>query len=266
MTIGGFRVYRLIPARAGNTTGSWLSQAVTAAHPRSRGEHHCEGGRTACACGSSPLARGTREYAVDCACLSRLIPARAGNTNAPQDAPGRGAAHPRSRGEHWCVCAGGRCFPGSSPLARGTLLLVVVNGRLVRLIPARAGNTFCSSCRCAPSSAHPRLRGEHGTSSPRARAITGSSPLARGTPPLTMHRRGRCGSSPLARGTQNAGMHRRTVHRLIPARAGNTPSNRSSWKRPTAHPRSRGEHATRKSRSLCTLGSSPLARGTLCGG
>ena len=72
----------------------------------------------------------------------------------------------------------------------------------IRLIPARAGNTFIASRRSGRHSAHPRSRGEHVL-------IFGA-----GT--------GYPGSSPLARGTQEPGAFSTYEVRLIPARAGNT--------------------------------------------
>ena len=71
---------RLIPARAGNTPCPSQQMQARSAHPRSRGEHMrwiCGGRRTP---GSSPLARGTPRRAVSPSRPTRLIPARAGNT------------------------------------------------------------------------------------------------------------------------------------------------------------------------------------------
>ena len=96
---------RLIPARAGNTM--MFMNFIGAVH------------------GSSPLARGTRKSIAPMAATARLIPARAGNTSGHQVHAPRRPAHPRSRGEHTGACqVGGQEF-GSSPLARGTLLLMV---------------------------------------------------------------------------------------------------------------------------------------------
>ena len=71
---------------------------------------------------------------------------------------------------------------------------------------------------------------------------TGSSPLARGTPP----------KAPLVVST----------NRFIPARAGNTSSAPLSTRSRAVHPRSRGEHLVGRTRALLATGSSPLARGT----
>ena len=54
-------------------------------------------------------------------------------------------AHPRSRGEHEAATVGYGAVIGSSPLARGTLNATGSDAGLVRLIPARAGNTSASA-------------------------------------------------------------------------------------------------------------------------
>ena len=91
---------------------------------------------------------------------------------------------------------------GSSPLARGTLLLNRLGISVQGLIPARAGNT------------PPPV--------PSLTPYGGSSPLARGTP-RHLHRDCR-------------------PNGLIPARAGNTASLLALAEEMGAHPRSRGEH------------------------
>ena len=132
------------------------------------------------------------------------------------------AAHPRSRGEHYYSPVTYTWPDGSSPLARGTHVVARRRNRRYRLIPARAGNTISTTACSRVTPAHPRSRGEH---IPRARVdttISGSSPLARGTPftPFILY----------------------FFLRLIPARAGNTPVGTVEFVPSEAHPRSRGEH------------------------
>ena len=90
---------------------------------------------------------------------------------------------------------------GSSPLARGTLVLVLDISTPLRLIPARAGNMENVYVVETKDAAHPRSRGEHPCRAVTTTAPGGSSPLARGT------------FSTLGRGA--------SARRLIPARAGN---------------------------------------------
>ena len=192
-------------------------------------------------------------------------------------------AHPRSRGEHNIYVANIIKQLGSSPLARGTLLLNRLGISVQGLIPARAGNT------------PPPV--------PSLTPYGGSSPLARGTPrhlhrdcrpngliparagntwsvrsgvccirahPRSRgehHRIARCiclwtGSSPLARGTLVRISESAPMSGLIPARAGNTKPGRLRRASCRAHPRSRGEHITCAEYEDLAMGSSPLARGT----
>ena len=151
-------------------------------------------------------------------------------------------AHPRSRGEHLKIWSGPPVVRGSSPLARGTHVLVHEGRGRVGLIPARAGNMEEPPPTPPVKWAHPRSRGEHRSHQNRGCRPTGSSPLARGT------RARNC------RSTSRAG--------LIPARAGNTPNGRELNERAGAHPRSRGEHGWVCGSQWFLWGSSPLARGT----
>ena len=91
---------RLIPARAGNTTGLLPFLLPEQAHPRSRGEHTQEPIFSSRLNGSSPLARGTPEESLLDRGVLRLIPARAGNTYMYEGNVFLMSAHPRSRGEH----------------------------------------------------------------------------------------------------------------------------------------------------------------------
>ena len=151
--------------------------------------------------GSSPLARGTSSVISSSPSFPRLIPARAGNMRAPQPPEPATAAHPRSRGEHSCRVRMAKALFGSSPLARGTWLLIWRFIIARRLIPARAGNIDTATPTIVEAAAHPRSRGEHSPQISTFFMPGGSSPLARGT-------LARYGNILL-------------VTRLIPARAGN---------------------------------------------
>ena len=133
---------RLIPARAGNTISGRSPVFTPSAHPRSRGEHNGVIWIRAYTLGSSPLARGTPRIAHLSGKRVRLIPARAGNTPRLQIPQSSSPAHPRSRGEHRLRYGRVRLSLGSSPLARGTLVVWRLQFTTNRLIPARAGNTL----------------------------------------------------------------------------------------------------------------------------
>src|SRR5690606_36627955 len=85
-------------------------------------------------------------------------------------------------GEHAFTISSRPFFAGSSPLARGTRRLSVMNDQGVRFIPAGAGNTIPDRCESSGFPVHPRWRGEHERKGPVTPGLCGSSPLARGTP------------------------------------------------------------------------------------
>ena len=173
---------------------------------------------------------------------SKLIPAGAGNTTFFSSWSGLGAVHPRWRGEHvepWPMVG---TSPGSSPLARGTLLHLRLLLQARRFIPAGAGNTRPAGPQRKTPAVHPRWRGEHSARVMNTPRNTGSSPLARGTPYLK---------------------HPEFLRqRFIPAGAGNTQAPSLSWRPAPVHPRWRGEHLSLNSQTANLYGSSPLARGT----
>ncbi len=231
----------LIPARAGSTSARRGSGRRPRAHPRSRGEHLVEGRPGDALLGSSPLARGARRCHRVLLCVGGLIPARAGSTMTSTSAEVVKTAHPRSRGEHAAASMASVGGVGSSPLARGAQWPAdgARGGR--GLIPARAGSTQLLDATLALRGAHPRSRGEHSRNATAQPVSFGSSPLAPGAPA--------------------AAVTTVAVAGLIPARAGSTRSSSPALSRIRAHPRSRGEHPSSRSRTGPATGSSPLARG-----
>ncbi len=132
---------RFIPAGAGNTPAGTVGPGAGAVHPRGRGEHCLYGLARFREIGSSPRARGTQGHRGAELRPGRFIPAGAGNTSTIGKSEATRAVHPRGRGEH--PTPGGACsaFSGSSPRARGTLLLGGSGQHPGRFIPAGAGNT-----------------------------------------------------------------------------------------------------------------------------
>ena len=110
-----------------------------------------------------------------------------------------------------------------------------------RLIPAHAGKTPSRSPSRRGWGAHPRSRGEN-------RCLCGTLWSA-------------SGSSPLTRGKRSRGGLLLRLLRLIPAHAGKTPSWLGHSAGNPAHPRSRGENASRDAHNSEPTGSSPLTRG-----
>ena len=132
---------RIIPARAGFTRRRRVVALSAEDHPRSRGVYPPAGRGRARGQGSSPLARGllvTEPWFLD---PTGIIPARAGFT---QPTTGRLRArrdHPRSRGVYRPSRTVVSRPPGSSPLARGLHVAVVLPWDGRGIIPARTGFT-----------------------------------------------------------------------------------------------------------------------------
>ena len=195
-------VHRIIPARAGFTTPSCPRTVRTRDHPRSRGVYVVPVGRSHYWRGSSPLARGLPRRGAPHHRRPRIIPARAGFTTSIT-APSRPwRDHPRSRGVYDSRLKGLDGSVGSSPLARGLLLVHLGGPGAVRIIPARAGFTSAPVRAGSGAEDHPRSRGVYYTKATTGEIEDGSSPLARGL-----------------RRARTAAARRR---RIIPARAGFT--------------------------------------------
>ena len=149
--------------------------------------------------------------------------------------------HPRSRGVYEGFDFAGWMAGGSSPLARGLLNLAVVDIPFEGIIPARAGFTPAQSLWRPAEADHPRSRGVYFLSASWNLMSAGSSPLARGL---------------LQPGRVLAGHLR-----IIPARAGFTPTGTTTLPVTRDHPRSRGVYDTLAHWAGFNMGSSPLARG-----
>ena len=77
---------RLIPARAGKTISTSEPRMRPAAHPRACGENLAQNGGDLQSCGSSPRVRGKHRALGVGDDRDRLIPARAGKTDADEGA------------------------------------------------------------------------------------------------------------------------------------------------------------------------------------
>ena len=170
----------LIPARAGKTHPKTGYISSIWAHPRACGENR-RGVRTGgIPPGSSPRVRGkhTRKRGISRA--SGLIPARAGKTGRWFPHAFASRAHPRVCGENAGRSLSTTTWSGSSPRVRGKLPQSGRWGQGVRLIPACAGKTPCSSACCAYRRAHPRVCGENDARVFPTAPASGSSPRVRG--------------------------------------------------------------------------------------
>ncbi len=216
------RLFRFIPAHAGNTPRRAVLIAPPSVHPRACGEHVAAGDAATKRPGSSPRMRGTRQVRDDARGHGRFIPAHAGNTAARRRSPRTTSVRPRACGEHQNAAMTAIAIGGSSPRMRGTRRARGEGGRGRRFIPAHAGNT-CEDCvglGCVP--VHPRACGEHESVAPGISGHSGSSPRMRGT-----------------RGCDGFALDDR---RFIPAHAGNTYRHRPRPHKIPVHPRACGEH------------------------
>ena len=215
----------IIPARAGFTPAPAWSPCGRADHPRSRGVYRCGRRAGRGAGGSSPLARGLPEPEPGAGTCTGIIPARAGFTHAELGHDQRQQDHPRSRGVYDWSDGPVECREGSSPLARGLQRWWFIALVIVGIIPARAGFTGRPALARGAVRDHPRSRGVYrpaGTNSSR-----------------------RSGSSPLARGLRTDRTEGRAHRRIIPARAGFTPTRVCYSHMHWDHPRSRGVYFNR---------------------
>ena len=199
--------------------------------------------------GSSPRVRGTPLFLEGGAQCPRFIPARAGNSSTRTSGKSLGAVHPRACGElrHLALLGEVRC--GSSPRVRGTPTSDRGHERIIRFIPARAGNSTVKRCHLLGLPVHPRacgeLFGQHST-------VYGSSPRVRGTLRIAGGSTGQVGSSPRVRRARECGS----------PRAGNSATKSRARGATTVHPRACGELSSRRRITDPSTGSSPRVRGT----
>ena len=133
---------------------------------------------------------------------------------------------------------------GSSPLARGLLIVDRLTEDRVGIIPARAGFTPASTPGTSPPPDHPRSRGVYASQLARCARGAGSSPLARGLHPLDSPSPQEYLDHPRSRGVYPGRLHLRLPGgRIIPARAGFTAASAEDAVRFEDHPRSRGVYA-----------------------
>ena len=191
---------RIIPARAGFTPGRFVTTEESSDHPRSRGVYLTCGRETTTNQGSSPLARGLPADDGEIIPIRRIIPARAGFTSESSPPVAAGEDHPRSRGVYSTSQDPSMSPGGSSPLARGLRVGRAPTQGRCRIIPARAGFTNLSAKSEGHPWDHPRSRGVYLRGSLLRDRRGGSSPLARGLPPLRRVDHGASGIIPARAG------------------------------------------------------------------
>ena len=172
--------------------------------------------------GSSPHTRGARRTTPTERRRYGIIPAYAGSTGRGARRPSRSPDHPRIRGEHSVFTTISSMTSGSSPHTRGAPPTACRRGKTSGIIPAYAGSTKLTIAGLDGKRDHPRIRGEHWSSSLLTRISAGSSPHTRG-----------------ARRPEVDFAH---VAGIIPAYAGSTVGEVDVDGTVEDHPRIRGEH------------------------
>ncbi len=172
-------------------------------------------------------------------------------------------------------------LPGSSPPTRGARTRLRRREATLGIIPAYAGSTSPRTPTTPTGTDHPRLRGEHSTTSAGVApgwiipAYAGSTRPAAGGLTWTRdhprlrgeHESDSCdkadirGSSPPTRGAQLAHQLVNAAARIIPAYAGSTTRSAGRPASGRDHPRLRGEHVPICGFTTSPSGSSPPTRG-----
>ena len=150
---------RIIPARAGQTPACSHCRRTFPDHPRACGANQQSAYLRRGQYGSSPRVRGKLKQRFRIWKRGRIIPARAGQTLRPDDVAGPDADHPRACGANRSKGSQITGHSGSSPRVRGKLPGIPGIALVARIIPARAGQTSCSSVFRCRRTDHPRACG-----------------------------------------------------------------------------------------------------------
>ena len=232
---------RIIPARAGQTWSHCRRRSSGTDHPRACGANNKRGDEPGGEYGSSPRVRGKRRRHSPLPSPVRIIPARAGQTARRCSTAGPAPDHPRACGANARPTGHHDGLSGSSPRVRGKRCPAIRVVTRMRIIPARAGQTARSRCRCRTARDHPRACGANAGGSSRTRTTSGSSPRVRGK---------------RSRSTRHC-----RCSWIIPARAGQTQETSGKNTGDADHPRACGANESSLSRLSSTSGSSPRVRG-----
>ena len=173
---------RIIPARAGPTTGQPLPDIALADHPRSCGANFGDAFGVVAESGSSPLVRGQLDAHTYLSVCIRIIPARAGPTFVIIKVTQGTQDHPRSCGANLSFQHYSLYISGSSPLVRGQHAGIRHGHGRLRIIPARAGPTKYFRATHGSKTDHPRSCGANWAGDTHCACKVGSSPLVRGQP------------------------------------------------------------------------------------
>ena len=134
-------IVRIIPAHAGQTRFPDLIHVSPPDHPRACGANPANRSSRNLFYGSSPRMRGKRNPNKLDAPATRIIPAHAGQTLTFSILDSATTDHPRACGANFTSALRGKINVGSSPRMRGKPVHLQQRFRIVRIIPAHAGQT-----------------------------------------------------------------------------------------------------------------------------
>ena len=193
---------RIIPAHAGQTRCERCRRYGRADHPRACGANTSTEGNADSTYGSSPRMRGKQRAFIENTLKPRIIPAHAGQTDVARWSGNWRTDHPRACGANSRLLQAATTSLGSSPRMRGKHAVAGAARRVVRIIPAHAGQTSGLTYPMPSVADHPRACGANFRVREVVDAYAGSSPRMRGK---RLHKR-----------------HRGKPVRIIPAHAGQT--------------------------------------------
>ncbi len=235
------RAHRIIPAHAGQTRRHRVRRKTAADHPRTCGANRCCRSHWASNVGSSPHMRGKPLYLGLQWHAQRIIPAHAGQTQNCATFSDGNTDHPRTCGANLLVRGELQLRHGSSPHMRGKHQADRPRRRILRIIPAHAGQTPMLLPRPMKNPDHPRTCGANHSLLPQETQKNGSSP----------HMRGK-------RHEEERRLYRQ---RIIPAHAGQTAKSGQHKPSTPDHPRTCGANAVWCRCVTNPTGSSPHMRG-----
>ena len=149
--------------------------------------------------------------------------------------------HPRACGANTAASPARHRCHGSSPRVRGKHMDIAMLCGSIRIIPARAGQTRGRTAAANWHTDHPRACGANWSTATCSASACGSSPRVRGKPPVPVDEI--------------------SLPRIIPARAGQTTSERLVGMAVLDHPRACGANSQIPSVAPRSSGSSPRVRG-----
>ena len=193
---------RIIPAHAGQTRARSRRPYPPTDHPRACGANFSTTVLSCVLFGSSPRMRGKLGQIIKTETRNRIIPAHAGQTHGGVIVAVPSTDHPRACGANPNTVIPVTATAGSSPRMRGKHAVAGAARRVVRIIPAHAGQTSGLTYPMPSVADHPRACGANFRVREVVDAYAGSSPRMRGK---RLHKR-----------------HRGKPVRIIPAHAGQT--------------------------------------------